>query len=146
MSRLRFTLGQLMAVVFYVGFGFAALRNASAFWASATFSVAVISVSVALAAAFLGEAKSRLSWAGFAAAGGARLLIWLLTDQTVGSLNGPPRSLLHAFRSYINPEASGGGPYIAYTQISNALDVIILGVLGAVVGHFLAVKDARLNR
>ena len=143
MSRLRFTLGQLMAVVFYVGFGIAALRNATAFWASATFSVAIISVSVAIAAAYAGEAKSRVTWAGFASAGGARLLIWLLTGQTIGSLYGPPRSLLHEFQPYINPTASGGAPYIAYTQICNSLDVILLGLMGAVISHLLTADDGR---
>ena len=40
MSRLRFTIAQAMALVIFVGFGFAALRNAEEFWASATYTVA----------------------------------------------------------------------------------------------------------
>jgi len=40
MNRFRFTLAQLMAIVLFIGFGFAALRNANALWASATFSLA----------------------------------------------------------------------------------------------------------
>jgi hypothetical protein len=51
MTRLHFTLAQLMAIVLYLGFGFAALRNADDFWASATFTVAIISISTALVGA-----------------------------------------------------------------------------------------------
>jgi hypothetical protein len=48
MTRPRLTIAQSMAIVLFLGFGFAALRNADAFWASVTFSLAIISVSVAL--------------------------------------------------------------------------------------------------
>jgi hypothetical protein len=140
MTRLRFTLAQLMAIVLFLGFGFAALRNADAFWASATFSIAIITESVALAGAWSRKQEARMSWAAFAAAGGARLAIWLLTPQTVGYLNGPPEPLLSKFRPYINPMASGGGAYIAYTQISNSLEVMLLGLAAAVLGHLLATK------
>ena len=40
MTRLRFTLAQLIAFVLFIGFGFAALRNADGLWASAAFSSA----------------------------------------------------------------------------------------------------------
>jgi hypothetical protein len=146
MSRFRFTLAQLMAVVFYFGFGFAALRNATNVWASATFSVAIISVAVALAAAAVGKGQGRMAAAGFATAGGARLVVWLLTAETVGSFNGPPRPLLYIFQPYLNPAASGGGPYISYVQTCNSLDVILLGLVAAAIGHFLAAKDEGPNR
>ena len=140
MTRLRFTLAQLMAIVLYFGFGFAALRNADAVWASVTFSLAIITVSVALAGAFARKEEARMSWAGFAAAGGARLVIWISTPQTVGFLNGPPKTLLYNLQASINPMASAGGPLIAYTQICNSLDVILLGLVGAALGHLLAAK------
>jgi hypothetical protein len=41
MTRLRLTIAQLMTFIFFVGFGFAALRNANQLWASATFREAV---------------------------------------------------------------------------------------------------------
>jgi hypothetical protein len=144
MTRLRFTLAQLMAIVFYIGFGFAALRNADAFWASATFSLAIITVSVALAGA-CARKDGRMSWAGFATAGGIRLVIWLSTPQTVGSLNGPPHPLLYGLQEYINPMASGGGRFIAYNQICNSLDIIFLGFVAAALSRFVAVKDDRPN-
>lgn len=54
MNRFRFTLAQLMAIVLFIGFGFAALRNANALWTSATFSLAILTVSVALAGVEIG--------------------------------------------------------------------------------------------
>jgi hypothetical protein len=143
MTRLRFSIAQLMAVVILVAFGFAALRNANALWAGATFSLAIISVSVAFAGACARKEKARMPWVGFATAGGIRLVIWLSTPATVGSLNGPPRPLLYGLQGYLNPSASGSGPFIAYVQISNSLDVIFLGLLGAVLCRLLALETDR---
>jgi hypothetical protein len=145
MSRLRFTLAQLMAVVLYIGFGIVALRNASACWASATFNLAIISVSVAAAAAYTRSEKGPMFWAGFATAGGARLVIWLLSSQTVGSLNGPPRPLIYKCKSYTNPLVSGREPYIAFTQTLRYLYIIFLGLFAAAIRHFVAVKDGQPN-
>ncbi len=143
MNRMRFTLAQLMAVVFYCGLGFAALRNADRFWASAMFSVAIVSVAVAAAAALAGKGRARTAWAAFALAGGARLVIWLSTFTTVGFLDGPPRALLHGYQAYLSPMAAGGAPYIAYTQICNSLDVIILGLSAAIVASLVAGRQER---
>ena len=44
MTRPRLTIAQLMTVILLVGFGFAALRNADDFWASATYTLAIISI------------------------------------------------------------------------------------------------------
>jgi hypothetical protein len=52
MTRLRFNLAQLMAVVFCLGFGFAALRSADDFWASVTYTVAIIMIAAAPVGAF----------------------------------------------------------------------------------------------
>jgi hypothetical protein len=144
MNRLRFTLAQLMAVVLYCGFGFAALRNANAYWASATFSLAIIKVSVALAGACTRK-EGRASWAGFGIAGGVRLVIWLLTPQTVGYLNGPPRPLLYGFQEYFNPLASSASAFIAYTQICNSIDVIFVGLVSAALSRILARRTDRPN-
>jgi hypothetical protein len=143
MTRLRFTLAQLMGIVLYLGFGFAALRNADAFWASATFSLAIISVSVALVGAYARKKEARPPWAGFATAGGACLVIWLLTPQTTGSVNGPPQPILFQLQPYINPTAAGGSTLIAYLQICHSLDAILLGLVGAALGHLVGVKEDR---
>jgi hypothetical protein len=145
MSRIRFTLAQLIALVLVIGVGFAALRHANALWASATFSLAIISVSVALAGAFARTGKGAISWAGFAITGAARLMSWLLSSATVGSWNGPPWPLLYHFQSYVNPAAATGWSYSYFIQVCNSLDVILLGIAGAVVCHFIAMKDDRSN-
>jgi hypothetical protein len=139
-----------MALVLLVGVAFAALRNANGLWASATFTLAIMTVAVALAVAFTRTGEARASWAGFAAAGGICLFIWLSTSPTaVGSLNGPPRRLvfwaLHEhLMPNINPEASRGGrPYIYYVQVSNSLETIFLGLVGAILVRFIVVKDKR---
>jgi hypothetical protein len=145
MTGLRFTLAQLMAFVLYLGFGFAALRNATALWASAAFCLAVLTVSVALAGACSRKAGARMPWVGFAVAGGISLVIWLSTSSTIGYVNGPPHPLLYGLQPYVNPEASGGRLFIGYTQISHSLDAILLGCLGAILGRLLAPKDDRSN-
>jgi hypothetical protein len=149
MTRLRLTIAQMMGSVLLVGFGFAALRNADRFWASAAFGLAVISVSAALVGAYARKGSARMSWAGFATTGGACLATWLSSAQTVGSLSGPPQTLLQPilakFQPYINPAAFGGAAFVTYTQIGNSLSVILLALVGAVVGRLVAVKDDRAN-
>jgi hypothetical protein len=86
-----------------------------------------------------------MPWEGFAVAGGLCLVIWLSTSSTIGDVNGPPYPLLYGLQPYINPKASGGGRFIAYTQISHSLDVVLVGCLGAIMGRLLAAKDERPN-
>jgi hypothetical protein len=142
-SRHRFTIAALMAIVLFVAVGFAALRNANAFWASATFSLAVVTVSVAFAGAFARTGAARTPWAGFATCGFACLVIWLSTPETVGYVSGPPRlSAFWGFRQllpYINPTAQKGGePYIHWVQVCNSLQVVLFGLVGAILGRLVA--------
>ena len=60
MNRLRLTIANLMIVVLYAGLGFAALRNADEFWASATFTLAILAVSAAVVVAV--ARKGRAGW------------------------------------------------------------------------------------
>jgi hypothetical protein len=57
MSRLRLTIANLMAIVLYAGLAFAALRNPNCFWASATFTLAVLAVSAAVVGAVARRGK-----------------------------------------------------------------------------------------
>lgn len=75
MTRIRFTLARLMAIVLYFAFGLAALRYASVFWASATFTIAVTTLLVALVGAIVRTGEARTIWAGFAVFGSACLII-----------------------------------------------------------------------
>lgn len=132
MSRFRFTLAQLMGVVIFIAFGFGALRHANDNWASASFGLAILTVSVALVGACYRKEGARVPWLGFATAGGLSLLTW----------RGSPGPLLLALQPYVNPQAQ----LDAYRQISHSLDVILLGCLGAIIGRFLAPKDDRPDR
>ena len=119
------------------------LRNANEFWASATFSLAIVSVSVALAVACACQGQDRLSWAGFAAAGVACLGVWLFAQ---GDVLGPPRALpflgFQLLLPYVNPAAEqGGGPMIYYTQVTNSLQTIVFGLVGAILARLIAPKD-----
>ena len=144
MSRLRVTIAQLMAFVFYFGFGFAALRNANPMWASATFSLAILAVSVALAGACsMKEGRACLGRDSPSLAVSPCDLALDIFDDRLRERSA--LSLALRLQPYINPEASGGRPFIAYTQISHALDVILLGCLGAIIGRLLATKDERPN-
>ena len=58
-----------------------------------------------------------MPWAGMAIAGGACLVIWLATPNTVGFVSGPPHLLvfwgLYKLQPYINPTVAGGEELIA---------------------------------
>jgi hypothetical protein len=150
MSRLRLTIGQTMAVVAYVAFGFAALRNADAFWANATFSVAVIMTLGASLGAFPRNGKTRMTWAGFAVFGWAYLLLSVLPPRADGLFGFGPvpwPDLPMAFAmSYLYPyiqPPSGFQP--EHDQVLYSLQLILFSLVGAVVGRLVAVKGDRPN-
>jgi hypothetical protein len=145
MTRLRFTIAGLMAIVLFAGLAFAALRGSNAFWASATFSVAVLTISVAIAVACVRKDDARMPCAGFAIAGSACLVIWLATPNTVGFVSGPPHLLvfwgLYKLQPYINPTVTGGEELIAYVQICHSLEAILFGLVGAALGRYFGGQD-----
>jgi hypothetical protein len=156
MSRLRFTLAQLMAVVLYFGFGFAALRNADDFWASATFTLAISAISVAFVAAFARRGKARTTWSGFAVFGLAYLIIGLwpplhvinsLYDSYSAGQRPTPILLfdwgLHRLQPFLKPVPPGRAGFIPYDQVSHSLGVILFGLVGAVLGRLVALKGDR---
>src|SRR4051812_10405378 len=78
MTRPRFTLAHLMAVVLFLGLGFAALRSGSLLWASATFTLTVAALSAAILGAMARRGRVRMTWAGFALFG------WVYLGTTFG--------------------------------------------------------------
>src|SRR3954453_22282438 len=78
MTRLRFTLAQLMAAVIFIGLGFAALRSASRLGASAVFTLTVAVLSAAILGAMARRGRARMPWAGFALFG------WVYLGTTFG--------------------------------------------------------------
>ena len=148
MNRLRLTIANLMIVVLSVGLGFAALRNADEFWASATYTLAILAVSAAVVVAVARKGQARLTWLGFAMFGGASLLIWLSTSETIDhSMNGPPVPVmtwgLRSLMSYFNQAPFGSTTWMNYLQICHSLEAILVGFVGAILGRFVAVQDER---
>jgi hypothetical protein len=129
MSRLRFSVAELMALVLWIGYGFAALRNANDVRAGATFGLAIVAASVGLAGACFRKEGARMPWAGFGIAGGLRLVVWSLAPTAFGNVRGAPYFMF----------------YQLHTQISHFLDVLLLGLLAAVLCDVLAAKDDTSN-
>jgi hypothetical protein len=149
MTRPRLTIAQLMAIVLYLGFGFAAVRNANAFWASTTFGVAIMMILGASLGAFPRTGKARMTWAGFALFGWAYLLLGALPPRQVGLFGfGPvrwPDPLITAM-SYLYPYlAPPSGFDHVHDQVIYSLQIILFGLVGAIVGRLVAVKDERPN-
>jgi hypothetical protein len=150
MTRLRFTLAQLMATVLFIGFAFAALRNADAFWAKATYTLALVMISAAPLTALTRKGRARVAWAGFAVFGWTRLLVGALPHFRdfvfgFGPITSPGSLAELAYEyllGYLAP-SRGLGPEDA--QVFCSLETILFGLAGAVLGSLLAVKDERLN-
>jgi hypothetical protein len=140
MTRLRFTLAQLMGIVLDLGFGFAAMRNADPFWASATYTLATILIAVALVGAFARSGRARTPRVGFAVFGWTYLLIVHLPDWSIGGVGyGPitkPLLLIEwgtaRLQPYIKPLPPGGGGSLLmpYEQVSQTLGIILFGLAG----------------
>jgi hypothetical protein len=154
MKWLRFTIAQSMAMVLYVGFGFAALRNADDLWASATFTLAIAMVSLAFVGAFVRKGKARAIWSGCAVFGLAYLLIGLSPElnapdpwyygYTTGQRPTPVLLIqlgLHRLQPHVNPAVPGAAGSIPYDQVSYSLGIVLFGFIGATLGRRVAVKD-----
>ena len=147
--RIRLTIAGLMAIVLFVGVGFAALRNADAFWASVTFTLALIAVSGAVVGAIVRKGAVRSTRVGFAVFGSAYLLVDLLPPRPVGGLGaGPipwPSPLIEwataRLQPYVHPFAPMSTDWLPYDQVAHSLGVILFGLVGAILGRLVAVKD-----
>jgi hypothetical protein len=149
-----------MAIVLYLGFGFAALRNANEFWANAAYTLAVSLNALALVGALVRRGKSRAPWVGFAVFGWTCLLINHLPGWTIGGLGFGPiwRPVLlfewatARLQPYVKPvpPGMGGGAagdfLMAYEQVSFSLGIILFGLVGAVAGPLMAVRDEPVDQ
>ena len=153
MTRPRLTIAKLMTLILLVGFGFAALRNANEYWASATFTLAVISILAALLCAFARKGKARMTSAGFAVFGFAYVLIDVLPDLGGGNLGvGPVRSPnlitgvgAAVLQPYIHPLAPGVFDQVQFYLVSRSLVIILFGLVGAIIARLVAPRDDRPN-
>lgn len=155
MTRSRFTIAQLMTLILLVGFGFAALRNANEFWASATYTIAIVAILAALLFAFANKGKARMTSTGFAVFGWAYLLIDLLPKRTVGkdifggaSIRWPSLMIEWGttyLQPYIHPLNPATHDWIQYEIVSHSIGIILFGLIGAVIGRLVAPGDDRPN-
>jgi hypothetical protein len=157
MNRYRFTIAQLVALVFYVGFGFAALRNADPFWASATFTLAIASIAHAVVGAATLRGQARVPWIGYAAFGWTCLLVsylpkWETAGMGFGPIWRPPLLMgwvTAQLQPYIKPTPPGMGGGSAgdflqtYEQVSQGLGIILFGLTGAILGRLFPTADDR---
>jgi hypothetical protein len=151
MTRLRYTIAQSMAIVLAVGFGLAALRNADAFWASATYTLAITMLAAALVGCIARSGVARSTWAGFAVFGWTYLLVVQLPPWDIGGFGfGPIRKpilliewCITRLQPYLYPTGPGGRDLEPYEQVSYSLGIILFGLIGAVVGRLLAVGEGR---
>ena len=150
MTLPRLTIAQLMVLILYVGLCLVALRNANVFWASATYTLAVLTVSAALVGAIARKGKDRMIWTGVAVFGWAYLLVSRLPDMNtpmVGRQPGP-YLLIEWGATQLVPYIYGSGTVInwpQYDQVSQSIGIVLFGLVGAVAGHLLAVKDDSPN-
>jgi hypothetical protein len=166
MTRYRFTLAQLMAIVLFIGFGFAALRSASVLWASAIFTLTVAVLSVAVLEAMARRARARMTWAGFA------LFRWVYLGTTFGpwaavhGVTAPPYATRWPLDCWDAKQWSGGRmdtapageglfsqfpPFLTgpdafqARRIGHCLAALLFGSVGAVSGRLLAPRDEQPN-
>ena len=169
MTRLRFTLAQLMAVVIFIGLGFAALPSASPLWSSAVFTLTVTVLSAAILAAMARRGRARMTWAGFALFG------WVYLGTTFGpwadsnGVKAPPyvtrlgldywdsklwsskrmETAPHGellFSRFTMSLATTIAPdALQFRRIGHCLTAILFGLVGAVLGRLIAAKDDEPN-
>ena len=114
MTHLRFTLAQLMAVVLFIGFGFAALRNAGPLLATATYNLAFLSLPTATVCAVVGQGRLRSLATGYATFGSAYFLFNLLPLRpynSLGYVQGRPKLLSSRRDSSSSSRISGRCPH-----------------------------------
>jgi hypothetical protein len=150
MSRRRFTLAQLMAVVLCFGLAFAALRRADEVWASATYTLVFLMISLAPICALARKGRARLVWAGFAVFGWARLLVGVLPQLYLRSMGlhtmTSPRLLTEWAFGYLQPYLPvglGGGIPRPCQWAYYSLEIIVFALTGAVFGYLLFVEEDR---
>ena len=147
MPSFKASIAQVMVFVFFVAVALTALRNANNLWAGFLFTAAILSVCTATVGAVL--RRDRAPWIGFALAGWASLLVWLALSYNVGNLDGRPYGffceLMREYRRQLAPSINGGGPLIVFRQVSQALDVMLTGLMGSWLAWFVA-RERREDR
>ena len=119
MRKFRFSISALMGLVVAAAIGFAALREGSEVWASATFAATSLILLMALPLLIYSRGAMRAAWVGFTLFGWA-YLAFAFSSWSRENLGTPPlptswlldvvHERIHAQPQYIpNPNYPGGG-------------------------------------
>jgi hypothetical protein len=149
MARPRITIAGLMTIVLYVAFGVAALRNADHFWADATYTIAVFSVSTALLGAIFRKRAARVPWIGYAVFGWTYILLDFLPSWTPSGFGFErvvrPNLIIMWGIGRLKPYISASANLLTYDQVSYSLGMILFGLIGAGVARLFASTDNQPN-
>jgi MFS family permease len=136
--RLRFSIASLLAAIIFCGVGLAALRSASALWASALFTIVVALLSSAIPCTMASRGPHRLTWAGLAVFG------WIYLAIAFGpwpfSPDGPPPLLTIPLLDAIQDAVVSDGktPYMTEDRRSPGDRVMGLrGKVGRITGNLM---------
>jgi hypothetical protein len=136
-----------MAIVIYVAFGVAALRNADHYWANATYTFAIASIATALLGAIVRKGTARVPWIGYAVFAWTYVLIDLLPSWTPSGFGfervARPNLMIMWAIGRLKPYISTSPLLFPYDQVSYSLGMILSGLIGAVLARLLASKDDR---
>jgi hypothetical protein len=163
MKKYRISIADLMAFILLVAVGFAALKNPTEPVASATFSLTMVMLLLALVGVGFRRGDKQLFWAGFATFGWGTLAFDLSTGALI-----PPRlfsSLLIAhltrfmpisepsniqmgvsitgFASTVTGSFAGSNPFafMPFFQIGHSIAVLMIALLGTMLVRIFARRE-----
>jgi hypothetical protein len=146
MSRYRFTIASLMAVVISVALGLVALREATQFWVNIVFNLVVASLLLATYKAKCSRGTAGAYWMGFAAFGWAHLVLgltWMPWGQHYGvSPNLLTLVIIERVWTYLDLDTSAAAiqGLMARFLVVHSLLSLLLGVIGAMTFGFFACR------
>jgi hypothetical protein len=134
MGRTQFSLASLMAVVFFIALGIAALLNATALWASVLFMFTVALMSAAILGAIACRGRTRMTWAGVAIFG------WVYLGIVFGPLPNGNGTTIPPLPTMVLYE------YVMHLKrIVHSFGALIFAFIGGFIGRIFYSRDARTN-
>jgi hypothetical protein len=152
----RFSIAGLMASILYIAVGLAAYRNAGdpwygRLWNDAFFMITVGTLAVATILAALRRDRSRARWLGFAVFGWVHLMFgW--PDSGTTPLGGtwrprfPHTEMISSALEWAFTSGSHREEGVFKWHILQSSATIATALVGAAVGHYLAIRGERQER
>jgi hypothetical protein len=147
MNRFHVTIRSLMALVLFVGVGFAALRDPSMWWVGAVLACLIGLLLTACVGAIYRTGRERAFWLGIVVFGGGYLLLAQVlssdgTGNPVAFINRVLDTAAH--NAWLNPAQINGTINGDYSAVGNKLVMILVAMIGSVVA--VAFHDSRERR